>query len=43
MYLDEGRRDRPTPLELIGVDEPYTDELRVRLDRELGLKGGARA
>ncbi|MEU8799346.1 ABC transporter permease [Spirillospora sp. NPDC048819] len=47
MYLDEGRRDRPTPLELIGVDEPYTDELRARLDRELGLpaleKGGARA
>ncbi|MFG2086807.1 MULTISPECIES: ABC transporter permease [unclassified Spirillospora] len=43
MYLDEGRRDRPTPLELIGVDEPYTDELRIRLDRELGLKGGVHA
>ncbi|NKZ02980.1 branched-chain amino acid ABC transporter permease [Actinomadura latina] len=43
MYLDEGRRTRPTPLELVGVDEPYTDELRARLDRELGLKGGARA
>ncbi|XRQ04722.1 ABC transporter permease subunit [Actinomadura welshii] len=47
MYQDEGRRDRPVPLELVGVDEPYTDELRARLDRELGLppleKGGARA
>ncbi|MFA1548230.1 branched-chain amino acid ABC transporter permease [Actinomadura chokoriensis] len=43
MYLDEGRRNRPTPLELIGVDEPYTDELRARLDRELGLKGGVHA
>ncbi|TDC53706.1 ABC transporter permease [Actinomadura sp. KC345] len=30
-------RDRPAPLELVGVDEPYTDELRARLDRELGL------
>ncbi|MGI5157642.1 ABC transporter permease subunit [Microbispora sp. CA-102843] len=28
---------RATPLELAGVDEPYTDELRERLDRELGL------
>ncbi|NVI87770.1 ABC transporter permease [Actinomadura sp. BRA 177] len=42
MYLEEGR-SRPAPLELVGVDEPYTDELRARLDRELGLKGGARA
>ncbi|WP_433227304.1 ABC transporter permease subunit [Actinomadura formosensis] len=49
MYLEERggdgeRRARPAPLELIGVDEPYTDELRARLDRELGLpaleKGG---
>lgn len=44
---DGERRPRPTPLELVGVDEPYTDELRARLDRELGLpatleKGGAR-
>ncbi|GIH71386.1 ABC transporter permease [Sphaerimonospora thailandensis] len=28
---------RETPLELVGVDEPYTPELRDRLDRELGL------
>ncbi|ACY99027.1 ABC transporter permease [Thermomonospora curvata] len=50
MLQEEGRR-RTTPLELIGVDEPYTDQLRARLDRELGLpalpvtaeKGGARA
>lgn len=46
MYLDEGR-DRATPLELVGVDEPYTDDLRARLDRELGLParlpGGANA
>ncbi|QFG24519.1 ABC transporter permease [Actinomadura sp. WMMB 499] len=42
MYLEEGRK-RETPLELLGVDEPYTDELRARLDRELGLPvtGGA--
>src|SRR5690606_41670094 len=44
---DGERRPRPTPLELVGVDEPYTDELRARLDRELGLpatleKGGSR-
>ncbi|WP_030175352.1 ABC transporter permease subunit [Spirillospora albida] len=41
---EKGRRE--TPLELLGIDEPYTDELRARLDRELGLpatvrKGGA--
>ncbi|MFB4319124.1 ABC transporter permease [Actinomadura sp. 21ATH] len=36
MVLEEGRR-RATPLALVGVDEPYTDELRARLDRELGL------
>ncbi|NEA26673.1 ABC transporter permease subunit [Actinomadura bangladeshensis] len=42
MYLEEDR-SRPTPLEFVGVDEPYTDELRERLDRELGLKGGVRA
>ncbi|MFI6517642.1 ABC transporter permease [Spirillospora sp. NPDC050679] len=35
-HRDEGRR-RATPLELVGVDEPYTPELRARLDRELGL------
>lgn len=47
MVLEEGRR-RETPLELLGVDEPYTDEMRARLDQELGLpvtsgtlKGGA--
>lgn len=49
MYLEERggdgeRRARPVPLELIGVDEPYTDEVRARLDRGLGLpaleKGG---
>jgi hypothetical protein len=34
--LDEGRR-RETPPVLLGVDEPYTRELRSRLDRELGL------
>ncbi|MBE3011751.1 ABC transporter permease [Microbispora sp. NEAU-D428] len=28
---------RATPPELAGVDEPYTDELRERLDRELGM------
>ncbi|MFD0899749.1 branched-chain amino acid ABC transporter permease [Actinomadura sediminis] len=46
-YLEEGRK-RGTPLELLGVDEPYTDDLRARLDQELGLpvtagtlKGGA--
>ncbi|GAA4380645.1 hypothetical protein GCM10023088_44270 [Actinomadura verrucosospora] len=42
-YLEEGRKARPVPLELAGVDEPYTDELRVRLDRELGLKGTVNA
>ncbi|MFV2171595.1 ABC transporter permease [Actinomadura sp. LOL_016] len=36
MYLDEGR-ERETPLELLGVDEPYSDEMRARLDQELGL------
>ena len=36
MYREESR-GRRTPLELLGVDEPYTDELRARLDRELGL------
>ncbi|WP_067461416.1 branched-chain amino acid ABC transporter permease [Actinomadura macra] len=36
MYREESR-GRATPLELLGVDEPYTDELRARLDRELGL------
>lgn len=30
---------RVTPLELLGVEEPYTDEVRARLDRELGLTG----
>ncbi|WP_026400913.1 ABC transporter permease [Actinomadura rifamycini] len=47
MVLEEGRK-RETPLELLGVDEPYTDEVRARLDQELGLpvtsgtlKGGA--
>lgn len=42
-YLEEGRGGRPVPLELVGVDEPYTDALRVRLDRELGLKGTVHA
>nr|WP_221494020.1 ABC transporter permease [Actinomadura coerulea] len=42
-YLEEGRGARPVPLELVGVDEPCTDELRVRLDRELGLKGTVHA
>lgn len=36
MYLEEGRK-RETPLELLGVDEPYSDEMRARLDQELGL------
>ncbi|OLT31684.1 ABC transporter permease [Actinomadura sp. CNU-125] len=42
MYLDEGK-NRATPPELLGVDEPYTDELRARLDRELGLPATVRA
>ncbi|GGV00089.1 hypothetical protein GCM10010182_16560 [Actinomadura cremea] len=36
VYLEEGR-ERETPLELLGVDEPYGDEMRTRLDQELGL------
>jgi branched-subunit amino acid ABC-type transport system permease component len=36
MLQEEGRR-RETPLPLLGLDEPYTDELRARLDRELRL------
>ncbi|MEV5824638.1 ABC transporter permease [Spirillospora sp. NPDC052242] len=36
MVLEEGRK-RETPLELLGVDEPYTDDVRARLDQELGL------
>ncbi|GAA3129977.1 ABC transporter permease [Streptosporangium carneum] len=37
---DEGRpAPHRTPPELVGVDEPYTEELRRELDRELGLSG----
>jgi hypothetical protein len=42
MFLAEGRA-KETPLELVGVDEPYTDELRARLDRELRLPVAHRA
>ncbi|WP_067180561.1 ABC transporter permease [Microtetraspora niveoalba] len=38
---EEAARRRSTPLELAGVEEPYTEELRRRLDRELGLPAGA--
>ncbi|MCC5580322.1 ABC transporter permease [Microtetraspora sp. AC03309] len=37
---EELARRRSTPLELAGIDEPYTEELRRRLDRELGLPPG---
>ncbi|MGI5326515.1 ABC transporter permease subunit [Actinomadura nitritigenes] len=41
MYMAEGRV-RETPPELAGVDEPYSDELRIRLDRALGLPAAHR-
>ncbi|GGO72747.1 ABC transporter permease [Nonomuraea cavernae] len=34
---EELARRRSVPPELAGIDEPYTDELRDRLDQELGL------
>lgn len=34
---EELARRRTTPPELVGIDEPYTEEGRLRLDRELGL------
>ncbi|QKG21908.1 ABC transporter permease subunit [Actinomadura verrucosospora] len=36
MFLAKDRA-KETPLELVGVDEPYTDEVRAGLDRALGL------
>ncbi|SDD65251.1 branched-chain amino acid ABC transporter permease [Rhodococcus tukisamuensis] len=34
---EELARRRTTPPELVGIDEPYTEEGRIRLDNELGL------
>ncbi|HEU5031289.1 MAG TPA: ABC transporter permease [Spirillospora sp.] len=40
--VTEERGARETPPELAGVDEPYSDELRARIDRALGLPAAHR-
>ena len=32
--------ERPLPLDLVGIDEPYSDRVRQSLDRQLGLSTG---